>query len=69
MVQADQCLKHLDESFSLMALEVRSIVQVSGVAAYFWVDSATSVRGGNLGLLAWARPLEVGAAPVPQELW
>ena len=52
-----------------MAFEVRSIVQVSGVAAYFWVDSATSVRGGNLGLLAWARPLEVGAAPVPQELW
>ena len=52
MVQADQCLKHLDESFFLMAIEVRSIVQFSGVAAYFWVDSATSVRGGNLGFRA-----------------
>ena len=49
MVQADQCLKHLDESAPLMVIEVRSIVQVFGVTAYFWVDSATSVRGGNLG--------------------
>ena len=51
-------LKALKQPFSLMAFEGRSTVQVSGVAAYFWVDSATSVRGGNLGF----RASRVGAA-------